>query len=290
MPRHDRIRESHHDSIRAERRYRNTGEGHSGDTAFVEGLYRELLGRPSDPKGMRDHLRGLAQGMTRQQIREVFLHSPERQGRLEAMAGGAALPGPDTPSAPDFQGQLRQLIAKDIQFAYGREATQRDFDYWLPKLAADPYNLDYWHKRLLGWQAGGDDVAKNGPYAGGGGPRGHLSTVEEVVGAVNVPSTPFESHLKAIISADLALANRRTATNTDFAYWLPKMLADPNNLDYWHRRLLGWQAGGPDQAVAGPYAGGSEAHGRVPSIDEVLAQAAAAAPAQPAFRFQGTWG
>jgi hypothetical protein len=71
---------------------------------------------------------------------------------------------------------LRTMVSQDIKTAYGRDATQADFDYWLPKLKSDNdssyvtsgkmSSMDYWHNRLLGWQAGGPDTATQGPYAG----------------------------------------------------------------------------------------------------------------------------
>ena len=40
-------------------------------------------------------------------------------------------------------------------------------------------------------------------------------------------------------------------------------------VEYYHRRMLGWQAGGSDAAKAGPYAGGVE-RGPVPSAVDVV--------------------
>ena len=42
--------------------------------------------------------------------------------------------------------------------------------------------------------------------------------------------------------------------------------------EYYHRRMLGWQAGGSDTALAGPYAGSPDARGPVPSATEVISQ------------------
>lgn len=54
----------------------------AGDAAFVTSLYRDLLGREPDPEGMRSHLRGLENGMSRDEIKNVFLNSPEFQNRV----------------------------------------------------------------------------------------------------------------------------------------------------------------------------------------------------------------
>jgi hypothetical protein len=44
---------------------------------YVKGLYKELLGREPDAGGMAAHLKGLETGMSRDDIRNVFLSSPE---------------------------------------------------------------------------------------------------------------------------------------------------------------------------------------------------------------------
>ena len=41
-------------------------------------------------------------------------------------------------------------------------------------------------------------------------------------------------------------------------------------VEYYHRRMLGWQAGAADLAIAGPYAGGPEARGPVPSAVDLV--------------------
>ena len=85
---------------------------------------------------------------------------------------------------------------------------------------------------------------------------------------------------RSLIQADMRTAYNREATAQDYDYWLPKLLG-PNDsglvtggslsaTEYWHRRMLGWQAEGKDQAVAGPYARSSEAHGNVPSAQQVV--------------------
>jgi Domain of unknown function (DUF4214) len=56
----------------------------AGDAAYVQSLYRELLGREPDAEGMRSHLRGLENGMSRDEIKNVFLTSPEFLQRVQA--------------------------------------------------------------------------------------------------------------------------------------------------------------------------------------------------------------
>jgi len=83
-----------------------------------------------------------------------------------------------------------------------------------------------------------------------------------------------------LIDADMKTAYGRDATQSDYDYWLPKLLG-PNDsslvtsgqmtgTEYWHRRMLGWQAGGADQATQGPYAHSADARGPVPSAADVL--------------------
>lgn len=54
----------------------------AGDAAFVTSLYRDLLGREPDAEGMKSHLRGLENGMSRDEIKNVFLNSPEFLNRV----------------------------------------------------------------------------------------------------------------------------------------------------------------------------------------------------------------
>lgn len=56
----------------------------AGDAAYVQSLYRELLGREPDAEGMKSHLRGLENGMTRDEIKNVFLTSPEFLQRVQS--------------------------------------------------------------------------------------------------------------------------------------------------------------------------------------------------------------
>src|SRR5262247_868931 len=51
------------------------------------------------------------------------------------------------------------------QIAYGGKGGG-DVEYWRQMWQKDP---GYTWKRMLGWQAGGKDVATSGPYAGGAG-------------------------------------------------------------------------------------------------------------------------
>ena len=86
--------------------------------------------------------------------------------------------------------------------------------------------------------------------------------------------------LRALIAADIKLASGREATSSDYAYWLPMLQSECDSglvtsgqmtgVEYSHRRMLGWQAGGDDQAKFGPYASSPEAQGPVPSAVEVV--------------------
>ena len=210
-------------------------------------------------------------------------------------SGVGATQGTSTDSTAAF----KKLIDQDMQTAYGRPATQADYDYWLPKLQGPNDSslvtggqmnaTEYWHRRMLGWEAGGSDVATSGPYAGGGGPHGDVPSASDVSPGVppagtaamaSVTSPAREAQYKQLINADMMLAYGRPATDDDYNYWLPK-LEGPNDsgfvtsgqmtaTEYWHPRMLGWQAGGSDQATSGPYAGSSDAHGPVPSATDLV--------------------
>jgi hypothetical protein len=204
-------------------------------------------------------------------------------------------------TSTDSTQAFKNLINQDMKTAYGREATQSDYDYWLPKLqgpndsgfvtSGQMSATEYWHRRMLGWQAGGSDVATAGPYAGGGGPHGDVQAATDVspgvppAGTAAMESMPSDARVQQyrdLINADMMLAYGRPANDGDYNYWLPK-LEGPNDsgfvtsgqmsaTEYWHRRMLGWQAGGSDQATQGPYAGSSDAHGPVPAATDIVGQ------------------
>ena len=162
----------------------------AADADFVKGLYRDLLGREPDAAGFESHLRGLQSGMSRDEIRQVFLTSPEY--REKSAAGPVAGPGPVESAPQSSTDQLKKLIAADIMTAGGRVATQADYDYWLPKLqspcdsgfvtSGQMTGVEYYHRRMLGWQAGGSDLAKFGPYAGSPDAHGPVPAATDVVG------------------------------------------------------------------------------------------------------------
>ncbi|MDP1822132.1 MAG: DUF4214 domain-containing protein [Archangium sp.] len=49
----------------------------ASDADYVRGLYRDLLGREADPDGLRLHVTGLAQGGSREALRQTFRRSAE---------------------------------------------------------------------------------------------------------------------------------------------------------------------------------------------------------------------
>ncbi|MDP2275595.1 MAG: DUF4214 domain-containing protein [Archangium sp.] len=65
-----------------------------GETDFVKGLYRELLNREPDLEGFNAHMAGLARGVSREEIRQTFLNSPEY---AEKQAAPVNVPAPVTP-------------------------------------------------------------------------------------------------------------------------------------------------------------------------------------------------
>ena len=169
------------------------------DRDYVTGLYRDLLGRAPDADGLRAHLAGLAGGMSREQIRQVFLTSPEYLAKTSAPAP-TVTPAPVTPPvvAPEQKTgveQLKQLIDADMKTAFGRPATDGDYAYWLPMLqspcdsgfvtSGQMTGVEYYHRRMLGWQAGGTDQATSGPYAGSPEANGPVPSAVDVVGPLS---------------------------------------------------------------------------------------------------------
>ena len=66
----------------------------ASDAAYVTSLYHDLLGREPDPEGMASHLRGLENGMTRDEIKNVFLGSPEFLQRVSTALSNLGGAGP----------------------------------------------------------------------------------------------------------------------------------------------------------------------------------------------------
>ncbi|MFN8606762.1 MAG: hypothetical protein U0931_04480 [Vulcanimicrobiota bacterium] len=252
------------------------------------------------------------------QVRSEEPAEPTDGGPNEA--GAARSPEGAPQSARDA---YISLIRQDIAIAYdGRPVSEKDLNYWLPKLeggcdaaevrSGQMTSTEYWHRRLLGWRAGGQDMATSGPYAGSSEARGPVPSAAEVVkgippGKVIQPGgeagQDFAGYqfgeggpsaetligmadpqmlvaFRALIEKDFQTAYLRKPTEKEMTYWLGLMLGkndsslvtggQMNATEYWHRRLLGWQAGGQDQAVAGPYARGAEASGPVPSACQLV--------------------
>ncbi len=281
----------------------------AADTGFVKGLYRDLLGREPDAAGLASHVAGLRQGMSREEIQQVFLGSPEWRAKHAASkwVAPATATTPAATAQPTRVEQFKQLINADMRTAFGRDATDADYGYWLPKLqspcdsgfvtSGQLTGVEYYHRRMLGWQAGGSDMATSGPYAGSSDANGPVPSATDVMGRLSDPTgpaavgpttpdrTPTTAQLRTLIAADIKTASggTRQANDADYNYWLP-MLQSPcdsgfvtggqmTGVEYYHRRMLGWQAGGSDLALAGPYAGSPDANGPVPSATEVMGQA-----------------
>jgi hypothetical protein len=70
-----------------------TPEQRASNEGYVRALYQELLGREPDADGFAAHLAGLERGLTRAQLRDVFLQSDEYRAR-EAQPRPAPTPEP----------------------------------------------------------------------------------------------------------------------------------------------------------------------------------------------------
>lgn len=103
----------------------------ASDADFVNGLYRQLLGREPDAAGFAAHMKGLETGMTRDQVQEVFLTSPEFASKQTAgtreesnfppagapgKLGPVPLEGYDTTKLNDFSHTT-------VKYQFGRVAT-----------------------------------------------------------------------------------------------------------------------------------------------------------------------
>lgn len=69
---------------------------------FVKGLYRDLLGREPDVGGFNSHMRGLESGVSREELRQIFLNSPEYREKKAAEASPP--PAPVVPKKPEVPG------------------------------------------------------------------------------------------------------------------------------------------------------------------------------------------
>lgn len=98
--------------------------------------------------------------------------------------------------SPTDVNSLKSMIDYGLKTAYGRQATDKDYNYWITQIQAKPGDMNYWLQRLLGQGAGGADTALYGPYAGqnagtfgsSGGAGGGASP--------SLPIPPFTSSLK----------------------------------------------------------------------------------------------
>jgi hypothetical protein len=103
-----------------------------GDKTYVEGLYRELLGREPDASGLIHHLFNLENGRTRDQLRQDFLDSAEyKQKQAPAPAPAPALAANLPPITIDIVRQVahdylnQHPEIKDLPSYEAREAVSQ---------------------------------------------------------------------------------------------------------------------------------------------------------------------
>lgn len=296
------------------------------DLSYVFSLYHDLLGREPDPAGLAGHLAGLRNGMSREQVKQAFLDSPEYAEKHATTPAPTPAPAPapaptarkmtgdfaaDFPELPNLNRnspveQLKQVIDADAWATQGHGASQADYDYWLSKMQGDNDSgfvtsgqmsaMEYWHRRALGWQAGGADKPPYGPYSddpskappAGSTPAPAPAPAPAPTPAPSspVPGVPWGrdlngdpahdfpelsnltryspvEQLRFVVTADVWATRGEAPTDADFNYWVGLMQGDNDSglvtsgrmgaIEYWHRRLLGWQAGGSDAPKYGPY-------------------------------------
>jgi hypothetical protein len=129
------------------------GASAASDADFVRGLYKDLLTREPDAGGFQAHLNGLATGMSRDQIRDVFLNSPEYREKQAAAAAGPAAPTTDTAATPAGAspnrplgpvplegydaGKLNDFSHQTVKYQFGRVATHYPLDSVKDKASAE---------------------------------------------------------------------------------------------------------------------------------------------------------
>jgi hypothetical protein len=118
---------------------------------------------------------------------------------------------PPTP-ATELEARSR---ANDLAYGFAKHVD----DYFVANADGTPRYLGdppYWWKRMLGWQAGGDDVARFGLYAVPPSPW-HETATPPVVGdppVVDPTSATLEARLTAI-ATQLVMLNRSFSALTD---------------------------------------------------------------------------
>lgn len=115
------------------------GASAAADREYVTGLYREVLGREPDEGGLKSHLNGLANGMSREAIKDVFLTSSEYREK-QAAAAATPAPAPQAPTAPAQVGvgpvplegydgtKLHNLSHQTVKYQFGRVASHHPLD------------------------------------------------------------------------------------------------------------------------------------------------------------------
>jgi len=127
----------------------------AGDAAFVTGLYRDLLGREPDAAGFQSHLNGLAHGMSRDAIRQVFLDSPELREKRQAAAQPSVQPAAAPVAAPSPSAEpawrsvgpvplegydsrkLADVSHQTVKYQFGRVASHFPLDSVKDKASAE---------------------------------------------------------------------------------------------------------------------------------------------------------
>jgi hypothetical protein len=95
----------------------------ASDADFVKGLYRDLLGREPELDGYHSHMRGLETGVSREELRQIFLNSPEYREKKAAEASPSPAPVVPDPiqtqpspiaGAPDFDAAYPQIKRMNV--------------------------------------------------------------------------------------------------------------------------------------------------------------------------------
>jgi hypothetical protein len=98
---------------------------------FLNDLYQQELGRGADKGGMNYWQQQMANGMSRDQIRQMFDQSEEGQAYNQRPPSDYFPPMPEMGPPPSDMDFLKRLYQQEL----GREADQGGMDYWQQQMA-----------------------------------------------------------------------------------------------------------------------------------------------------------
>lgn len=191
-------------------------------------------------------------------------------GRPYTVAGSTPAPtgvaGTGANGVPSRPADLASALSMANQIAYGGNAKHTDPNYWEKLWAHDP---DYAWRRMLGEQAGPQDAATTGPFAGqsvGGGTAGDAGYQAPSFAPSSGMASALQSSLTAPRPAPATLAGVKAAGGiqdpalpSDLAGWRPSTspLYTPGDIsfsdipEFTRESMLGEMTGDPTSMATG---------------------------------------